>query len=46
VFDLVPPASAGDTARWAETNADRMTSFGYNAVKAPAMPDPITTGVA
>jgi hypothetical protein len=36
-FDLVSPAGV-DSETWAQMNADRMSSFGWNAVKAPAMP--------
>lgn len=33
-FDLLPPPGV-DTEMWAKLNAERMSSFGYNAVKAP-----------
>lgn len=36
VFDLHAPKGIADTALWAEVNANRMSSFGINAVKAPA----------
>jgi len=38
VFDIHCPAGPHqvDTQLWAEMNADRMKSFGYNAVAAPA----------
>jgi hypothetical protein len=36
VFDILPPHGVEDVA-WAQMNADRMTSFGYNAVSAPEM---------
>lgn len=35
-FDLLPPAFAkGNSKQWAENNAKRMQSFGFNAVSAP-----------
>jgi hypothetical protein len=37
-FDLVAPRGVHDTHAWAKHNADRMASFGYNAVAAPAWP--------
>ena len=36
VIDLLPPHDV-DSYVWAKQNADRMTSFGYNAVAAPEM---------
>lgn len=33
-FDLLPPHGVNDKV-WAEQNAERMRSFGFNAVKAP-----------
>lgn len=33
VFDVLPPKDSG--AEWAVMNADRMRSFGFNAVPAP-----------
>lgn len=38
-FDIMPPIGV-DSGTWAEMNAKRMRSFGYNAVKAPASPSP------
>jgi hypothetical protein len=35
IFDLLPPAGTGDSRVWAKQNAERMTSYGYNAVVAP-----------
>lgn len=35
VFDLLPPRDIEDTAQWARVNAERMKTFGFNAVKAP-----------
>jgi hypothetical protein len=34
-FDILPPNNA-QSERWAKMNAERMASFGYNAVAAPA----------
>ena len=37
-FDILPPRdvkSRNQSAIWAQQTADRMTSFGFNAVKAP-----------
>jgi hypothetical protein len=36
VFDLLAPRNITDTKVWANQNAQRMQSFGYNAVAAPA----------
>jgi len=37
-FDLVAPGDQ-DSQAWSEENADRMKSFGYNAVSAPSTED-------
>jgi len=37
-LDLVAPRDVRDSHGWATRNADRMASFGYNAVAAPAWP--------
>jgi hypothetical protein len=39
-FDLLPPDSISDTSQWAQMNAERMSTFGWNAVRAPAWPAP------
>lgn len=39
-FDIHCPAGITDTQQWAEKNAERMTSFGYNAVCAPSTEEP------
>lgn len=39
-FDLVCPAHFTDSQRWAERNAERMRTFGFNAVAAPATEEP------
>lgn len=36
VFDLLPPDGV-DSKAWSEMNAERMRSFGYNAVSAPSI---------
>jgi hypothetical protein len=35
-FDLRAPAGVSNTKQWAESNAQRMATFGFNAVCAPA----------
>lgn len=38
VFDIFPPKSAWNNSKtWSQMNADRMKTFGFNAVSAPAM---------
>ncbi len=38
VFDLLPASNSAreDSGMWAQMNAERISSFGWNAVKAPA----------
>lgn len=40
-FDLLPPAGVDDTQGWAERNAERMQTFGFNAVAAPEAPESV-----
>lgn len=40
IFDVLPPGKVHDTKQWADQNAERMSSFGYNAVAAPYWGDP------
>lgn len=48
-FDIHAPKSVSDTDLWAKMNAERMQSFGINAVAAPEweanQPDPTTVDI-
>ena len=35
IIDILPPKNSGNDRVWAEANAERMQTFGYNAVPAP-----------